>query len=51
MKKILFALAIYILLSACNRAECPAYMNGEATGASGAKGKKQELFPPGMKKK
>ncbi|HUM45587.1 MAG TPA: hypothetical protein PLD84_01590 [Chitinophagales bacterium] len=51
MKKLLAAIIILLLFTACNRSVCPAYMDGGATGTSGAKGKKQELFPSTMKKK
>ncbi|MBX7107444.1 MAG: hypothetical protein K1X61_02230 [Chitinophagales bacterium] len=51
MKKIIAALFVLIIIASCNRSVCPAYLNGEATGTSGTKAKKMELFPPAMKKK
>lgn len=50
MKKLLAAVALIMLFAACNRSVCPAYMDGAATGTSGSKGKKQELFPPVIQK-
>lgn len=51
MKKLLLAIIVLVAFTSCNRSVCPAYMDGGATGTSGANGKKQELFPPDMKKK
>jgi hypothetical protein len=51
MKKYLLFIASLIVITSCNRSVCPAYMNGESTGLSGDKGKKQELFPSRMDKK
>ncbi len=51
MKRMTVIVLLLILFASCNRSVCPAYMNGEATGTSGTKGKKMELFPPVMKKK
>jgi len=47
----LLLFASIIIFSACSRGSCPAYMNGEVTGAEGSRdNKKQELFPKEMKK-
>ena len=50
MKKVLAIIAIALLFAACSKSVCPAYMDGGSTGTSGTGGKKQDLFPPAMKK-
>lgn len=50
MKRVLILLTIAFLFAACNKSVCPAYMDGGSTGTSGTGGKKQDLFPPAMKK-
>jgi len=51
VKRILFALMISIVVSACHRSTCPAYSNGSMTGTEGSKEKPHDLFPDKMNKK
>jgi hypothetical protein len=39
---------IVVILSACHRQTCPAFMNGKATGTGGSKEKPHQLFPKGV---
>ena len=52
MKKWFLLFIAMLVLAACHRSTCPAYMDGAATGMEGGNDKKkQELFSPEMKKK
>jgi hypothetical protein len=48
VRKYLFLLIAAILLFACHRKTCPAFMNGKVTGAEGSKEKTRKLFPKDM---